>query len=104
MNAETRQRISWWFALLGGALAWLFHLLTTYAIGEFLCVLDARLAAAILLSGATMLALAVTLWSACIAWKCRERFICYVGLIADGIFLLVILAQTVPIFLLLEGC
>lgn len=33
-----KQRLLWFYVLLGGALSWLIHLMATYAIGEFACI------------------------------------------------------------------
>lgn len=100
-----------WFGLLGGALAWIPHLLVSYSAVPLVC----ETGWAIVLyatAGATLLgALAATL----VAWRGwrrareltngapliaqRSRFMTLSGLILSAFFVAVIVAQSLPIFL-----
>lgn len=104
MKMKIPERVQWWFAFLGGALAWVFHLMASYAIGEFACVLKMHQTALWLLTAVTVISLAVTSASLWIAWRWKDRFMGQAGLAADGIFLLAILAQGFSILTAVEGC
>lgn len=105
LNASNRYLLA--YALLGGALAWFLHLMVTYAVGEFACVLDARTAAYWLFGTVTVIALAAAAGATAVSWKLRKGpsdWIGRAGLISNIISLAVILAQTLPIFYLMESC
>lgn len=120
-----RQRVIWGFEFLGGALAWLFHLLATYSIGESVCILEGTLfsflginASGWFLGGVSVVALAVSISATTVSWRQfwrlrhaenqgplrGSRFMALSSLIANLIFTLVILAQVLPIFFLLGDC
>jgi hypothetical protein len=113
------------FGYLGGGIAWLLHLLSAYAIAEFGCVAGAgahRWAGvtlvAWLLLGVTAVLLLAGVASMLVAVKLRARepggelesslsaraYLARSGAIMSGLFVLIILAQTVPIFYYLESC
>lgn len=123
-------RAALWFALLGGAVAWLGHFLLAYAISEFGCVAgwgDVRWAG---LSGVTwaliavtVLAVAVAVLSILVAHLARRklqdqpldapgepgvaaagRWMARAGFIAGVVSLVIILVQSIPILYWLGGC
>lgn len=112
-----KRRLALAYAFLGGALAWTLHLMAAYAIAEGLCVLDAP-GVAWALSGLTALCLALALGAATVAWRlsARERdgeallfgggagFVASAGLASDVLFSIVIVAQALPIAMLLGSC
>ena len=111
-----------WFALLGGAVAWAGHLMIAYAIAEFGCVagLGHRYVLGITVVSWMLLAIsaAMTALAAAallISYRIRDRgpsapatpdpdddptreFVARFGLISNGLFLLTILVQSVPVF------
>jgi hypothetical protein len=117
-----------WFGLLGGPLAWLFHLLSAYLLGEFGCL--TRLAqvkfldisgVAWALIGVSVLWLAVAAASTWAGYRSTERLselevesdeltaaggrhLARVGFISSALFTFIILAQAVPIFFHLREC
>lgn len=109
-------RFLWGYALLGAAIAWLAHLLSTYAIGEAGCVLkgsafewmnlNATAWALILVS---VLCLSLSIGSGAVSIKLTRKvggqpFVGHFGLLCSVIFTFAIIAQTVPIFTLSTGC
>ena len=113
MNERTRQ----WFGLLGSAVAWLFHLVATSVVAESACILEGSLfvflglsAAGWLLIWISLVALIICIGSVRVAWAFRKderesaRFMGRAGIVTGLIFLLVILAQSIPIPILLNGC
>ncbi len=118
-----------WFALLGGGVAWTLQLLLAYAVSEFGCLsgLGERSAGGLTViawlligisAGAFGLASAAALMSARIRQKLRGnrrddtategvRTVAFSGdlaLVTNLVFLLVILAQSVPILFFLRTC
>ena len=113
MNKSTKQG----FGFLGGALAWLIHIFSTYAIGEGACILKGSLfvflglsAAGWLLIGVTLMMIAVCIYSGQVAWKLRKdthgsvRFLGRVGVISNLFFLFSIIVQASTIPILINGC
>jgi len=114
-----------WVGLLGGAVAWVVHLIGAWVIAEFGCVLAP---AGQVMTGLSTVALLVLLLSAvCLAgslvatglgWKGMRRlrhqrgddasgpewFMAVAGVLTSGLFAVVIIVQTVPIFFYLERC
>lgn len=115
------------FIVLGGGIAWLLHLLLTYAVAEFGCVghvpdfvwLGIE-GIAWLLIAASVLPIVLCLASIGAAYRTLQNLqqaihgggeinrpemqLVRIGLILNSFFLLTILAQTVPIFYYLDGC
>lgn len=115
-----------WFAFLGAGLAWTAHLLSIYAIGEFGCVsgLD-RLtfwsvsAVAWLIIIVTVLCLVPAAAATLVAYRDKQRdrelqappgqdeggeYLTSFGFILSGLFTLIILVESLPVFAYLEGC
>jgi hypothetical protein len=112
------------FGYLGGGIAWLLHLLASYAIAEFGCARGEPLrfagitTVAWLLIGVTTVLLLVAVSSALVSARLRppqrggeaesaissRAYLARSGAIMSSVFLLIILAQTVPILFYLESC
>jgi hypothetical protein len=119
-----------WFSMIGGGVAWAFHLTATYATGEWGCasrfgesrILGVTVPAWILV-GWTLLSLAACLWAAFAGLRAelelrrreKERnpihdrrhpgiYIGRAGFITSLLFALIIAAQGVPIFFFLNHC
>lgn len=119
-------RAALWFGLIGGGAAWGTHLLLAYAISEFGCVGGLELPGylgispvAWLLLNVTLLTTAVASIATMVAWRRRgclsgaaeraapdvaERYAAHVGLVCSGLFTLIILFESLPIFYYLRGC
>lgn len=117
-----------WFGVLGGAMAWLLHLLLSYGVSEFGCVsafADTRLlgfsGVAWLEAGVSVLALALAIGASVIAQRNRRLlsgevnaarlesgdprvFMARSGVLASGLFVFIILVQTLPILFYLREC
>lgn len=114
-----------WFALLGGAIAWTGHLMLAYAISEFGCtsgigrrsVLGVSVVSwMLLLMSAAMIALAA--WAYGTAGgvgrgarrtshpdeRSTAEYVAHFGRIANGLFLFIVVIESVPIFFYLERC
>lgn len=119
-----------WFAFLGGGVAWAFHLVVAYVLTEVACK-SARLDGAVWgVPLPELFGYAITLWAALTAIGAahvayrgyvadpridpvddpgdpealgRRRFMAYVGVGMNGVFLLAILAGGLP-FLFLNAC
>lgn len=115
------------FGLLGGALAWLAHLLLVWAISEFGCLGGLGEAAWLRLSGIAWLVVLVSfgtfgvaLAATLVACGSRRRlgsgaaqpagasgselFLAQAGWITSGLFAVVILVETVPVLFYLHDC
>jgi hypothetical protein len=118
---------SLWFGVLGGAGAWTVHLLGAYLIAEFGCETgtDRHTVAGImlpawLLLALTALMLAIGVASTWIALRLRGRLratddlsdpriaaprhLAHAGFLTSGLFTLIILIQSAPIFFYLQRC
>ena len=118
-------RFKLWFGLLGGAVAWLAHLMLAYAIAEFGCLgglghvyfLGITVVAwlVIVVSVATLL---VAVVSTLVAYRCERRLrvgpaiedrageadVARAGWITSGLSALVIFVESLPIFYYLHHC
>jgi hypothetical protein len=121
-------RFRLWFGLLGGALAWLTHFMIAYGVAEFGCVgnlgsytaLGISLVAwVVLVMSAVTLAIAVL--ASLTAYRTSNRLVAMknegsgtafeaelytakAGWITSGLFALVIVVETLPIFYFLQDC
>jgi hypothetical protein len=114
-----------WFAFLGGGIAWTFHLITIYVIGEFGCVAGwgsksywgiSAVALMILIVSAVSLAPAIA--ATLIGYQDARRdskqrsitadeggeYLSRVGWPLSGLLSLIIFAETLPVFGYLHGC
>lgn len=115
------------FGLLGGALAWLGHLLAVYVIAEFGCLSRLRDVLFLGMTAVAWLILAVSLLTflaaaaaTAVAWLAWRRLQAYsheatdprgaaahfawAGVLMSGLFTFVIAAETIPIFWFLKEC
>ncbi len=126
-NTLTRPR-TWrrWFAFLGGGVAWTFHLISIYAIGEFGCVGGwGRItywgvsAVAWMIITVTVLSLAPAVAAMLVAYRDTRRdsrkkaassddeggeYLSSFGLILSALFTLIIFVESLPVFGYLHGC
>jgi heme/copper-type cytochrome/quinol oxidase subunit 2 len=115
-----------WFAFVGGGIAWTFHLLAIYAIGEFGCVsgFDQKMYSGIsgvawlliLVSGLSILpAIGATCVGFVDARRDRrqaehspndegERYLSSFGWPLNALFVLIIFVESLPVFAYLGGC
>lgn len=114
-----------WFALLGGGVAWTLHLLSAYAIAEFGCLsgLGDWLGIPViiwLIAGITLPLLALSAVATLVGMRYERRHgthehaaleaddpgvsLVRYGIVANALFILTILAQTVPLVFFLRGC
>jgi hypothetical protein len=115
-----------WFAFVGAGLAWTFHLLSIYAIGEFGCVSGwgrvlywnvSVVAWLILLVSA--LSLVTAFAAAFVGYQDKRRdsrreapdaedeggvYLSRFGFILSVLFGLIIVVETLPVFAYLQGC
>lgn len=125
MSERSRQALARWFVFLGGGIAWLLHLLAVYAVGEFGCVagwgdfLGLSLVVWLIL-GLTIPLLAIAIAALVVGYRYEKRFATHeirgleaqdpgvalvrYGVVANGLFILTILGETVPVFFFLGGC
>jgi hypothetical protein len=125
MSAHSRQVLERWFVFLGGAIAWLLHLLAAYAVAEFGCVagwgefLGQPLVVWLIL-GLTAPLLAIACLALLVGYRYERRFanqeprgleaqdpgvaLVRYGVVANALFILTILAETLPVFFFLRGC
>lgn len=103
-----------WFALLGGAVAWGGHLMLAYAIAEFGCVAGlGRTIISLMLLVISAVFTAMAAAALLISYRISDRpaqlapdpddrstreFVARFGLIANALFLLVVIAQSFPVF------
>ncbi|MBA4147082.1 MAG: hypothetical protein H0X66_03130 [Verrucomicrobia bacterium] len=115
-----------WFGLLGGGSAWFFQLLAVWAIAEFGCVAglgEIRRGGLTIVAwmaiAASVLFFIGALFATFLAHRCgrniqsnsrgiempeSELFLARTGFITSGIFTIIILVQSVPIFFYLKEC
>lgn len=121
---RTPSRLALWFGLLGGAIAWVLHLLLAYLIAEFGCVGglgEVRFlgitAVAWLILAVSLLTLAGAVAATVVARRSErppahddddvgssEAMFARAGLIISAWFVLIILVETVPILYYLGSC
>lgn len=124
-NTADRRRL--WFGLLGGAVAWLAHLLLAWIISEFGCLgglgqtallgLSGTAWLVILVSAATFaVSVAATIVARAMDKRLKPRrdtaaeeigtdlFFARVGVITSALFAFVILVETIPVFFFLRSC
>lgn len=111
-----KQRLLWFYVLLGGAIAWLIHLMVTYAIGEFACVAKGELFIWGSLSSthwfiylASILCLAFSIGALIFSIRLNKsiqnsQFLRTFGVFVNLIFSLAIVAQTVPNIIFSGDC
>jgi hypothetical protein len=120
-----RQRFWIWYAFLGGAAGWTLHLLGTYGISEGYCrggfLGQSFLGLSLMHWGLGLLSLismAITLGALYVARRHHlaslasittaegdnSLFMARSSLLSNGLFLLIIIAQTFPIFILGRNC
>jgi hypothetical protein len=114
-----------WFGLLGGGVAWLAHLLLSYLIAEFGCMsgwgketwLGVTTLAWLLLAVSFLTLLGAGL-AVYVAFRSKQRlgrsdpseepasaeYMARAGYITSGVFLFIILVESVPIFFFLQSC
>lgn len=115
-----------WFAFLGGGVAWTFHLLSIYAVGEFGCVSGMG---RITYAGISAVAWMILIFSAAaffiaaaaafIGYRDSRRdknqkayspeddggrFLSSFGFLLSSLFVLIIFVETLPVFAYLDGC
>lgn len=121
----TAKRTRLWFGLLGGAFAWLAHLLLAWGISEFGCVSGLGSTVRLGLSAPAWLGLFVSILafgtSAAATLSARamrkrlvaagdiaedepDLFLARTGLITSALFTLVIVVESIPLFFYLKGC
>lgn len=131
VEQEPRELAKIWFGMLGGASAWVLHLMGSYAIGEFGC--------AGVLHGVRWLGINATCWvlilfslvlagvAAAASWAGRQTdhdaerqapatedgetderrpvlFAGHAGMLMSGWALFIILVESIPTFFFLQGC
>jgi len=115
---DAGERFLMWASLWGGGIAWALHLLVVWAFAEFGCigglaspgplgvtwVAWAVVAASVVFVGLAGLAILASV-------LCRRRlsgedarFVARYGLAANPLFLVIILAQLLPVFFYLQDC
>ena len=128
IKAETTFRpgmLRRWLAFVGGGLAWTFHLLTIYVIGEFGCVSGFDRTMYLGISGVAWLLIIVSvlaLLPAIVAGVVcyvdarqdrkqaepghdeGERYLSSFGWPLNALFVLIILIESLPVFAYLKGC
>lgn len=120
MNAFSRSndspsRLSLWSCLWGGGVVWILHFLAVWVIAEFGCL--TRLAdpgpleiswVAWLIMGVSLLCLGMAAGLSYFSWRCSrgggDCFAARVGVVANPIFMLIIVAETLPVFYYLRDC
>jgi hypothetical protein len=114
-----------WFAIFGGALAWLAHLLGAYAIAEFGCIAGLGKVTLLQITAVAWLLIGLSVVMAGVAFAAvavslhrrrqvlpvaRDRagtpamYISRLGFIAGVFFTVVIVAQSIPIIFYLGRC
>ena len=123
---DTAGRGKLWFGLLGGAIAWLAHLLLSWIVGEFGCLAGLGEITLLGLAGTAWLVILVSLATfavsvaAAVAARAvgkrlrpeadsldqtgSDRFLARIGVITSGLFAFVILVESIPVFFFLRSC
>ena len=125
MSAPGRLSAERWFVFLGGGIAWLLHLLVAYAVAEFGCVAGWGRFMGLpvvtwLILGLTVPLLAIACAALLAGYRYEKRFatrepqgldaqdpgvaLVRYGVVANALFILTILGETVPVFFFLMGC
>lgn len=111
-------RLRLWACLWGGGAAWTAHLLAVWLIAEFGCLTGLAKPGPLDISWVAWLILAVTVVCLALAgiatyasWRHARRdtgkparFLGRTGLVANPLFMLVIIVQTLPVFFYLRDC
>jgi hypothetical protein len=116
-----------WYGLLGGALAWLVHLLAAYLIAEFGCLTALRdmhflgvTAVAWLAIAVSVVTFAVAVGATVAAWMVERQLppgrreeldprgtelqVGWLAMLMSGLFAFIILVESVPIVYFLREC
>jgi hypothetical protein len=117
-----------WFGFLGGAFAWVIHLLSAYAIAEFGCIspfhqseLWGFSGIAWLIGAVSVVTLVVAFAAFFVARRSKLRFagaiearrleagdarvfLARSGVITSALFILIIVVESIPILFYLRGC
>lgn len=118
---STTSRPALWFGFLGGGVAWTAHLMLSWGISEFGCVGTLKSFTLAGLHGVAWLLLIVSVLAALAAAVATgvalrahrrltdsphhtDRYLAKGGAIASGIFLFIILVESIPIFFYLRHC
>lgn len=126
MEASRPQAWRRWFAFLGGGIAWTFHLLAIYAIGEFGCVsgFDEKMyggisAVAWLLIIVSIISLTPAVTATIVGYRDTKsdgkqsgsseedeggRYLSRFGWPLNALFVLIIFVESLPVFAYLGGC
>lgn len=113
-------RFAAWFALLGGGIAWMARFLVVWAIAEFGCVSGALeigglRSPVVILTLVSLPFLGVAAAAVYVGWSRNRtaaaddsnlggRFMAGTGAITSGIFIVVMIAEIVPLFYFLDEC
>lgn len=114
-------RFAAWFALLGGGVAWFARFLVIWIIAEFGCVAGALdvgglRSPVVVLTIASVPFLAVAFAATFVGWSryrsvaasdesgSGARFMAGTGAIASGIFVVIMIAEIIPIFYFMNEC
>ena len=123
-TAGSVSRRALWFGLLGGAVAWTLHLMASYVVAEFGCVMASQsgsgggiTATVVLLTIVSVVCLAGAVAATAVAYRSlsrlrdrsaddadAERFMARAGLIASGLFAFIVAVESVPILFFLSRC
>jgi hypothetical protein len=114
-------RAQLWFGLLGGAIAWLVHLMVAYGIAEFGCVgglaeytwMGISLVAWLILALSVLTGLIAAI-ATFVAYRARKRLesassdgrdlVALAGVLTSGMFTFIIVVESLPIFYYLRHC
>jgi hypothetical protein len=122
LSNDPPHRLLLWSCLWGGGVAWMLHLAAVWLIAEFGCMTAlgrpgpmgySWVAWTIL--GVSLLCLAVAGLATLVSWKYSQggggsdgerpgRFAARTGLVANPIFMFIIISQTLPVFFYMKDC
>lgn len=121
-NEHPARRLLLWSCLWGGGVAWALHLMAVWVVAEFGCMsalgrpgpLGASWVAWVIL-GVSALCLALAGLATLASWRYSRggggsdgerpgRFAARTGLVANPLFIFIIIAQTLPVFFYLRDC